>query len=230
MTCFKRHIYEIFLKSHFALALFVMYALWRHLSIRKAFARVYIVAAAGALLSSTAFHGLFVLARNIAYKKPLSRAHLEHRNNAVKVVLTVPRPFKVRAGQYVYVWIPGISFWSIFQSHPFAITWWEENESGDAVTLSLLVQSRGGFTDKLLRYTTSNNEFVAWIDGPYGANTDLGRYGTVLLFATGIGIAAQISCIRELMQGYKECRVITRKIVLAWETDEESERARMSLR
>jgi hypothetical protein len=68
------------------------------------------MAATGALLSSTAFHGLFVLARNITYKKPLSRAYLKYRNNAIKIVLTVLRPFKMRASQYVYIWIPRINF------------------------------------------------------------------------------------------------------------------------
>src|SRR5438034_115156 len=64
----------------------------------------------------------------------------------------------------------------------------------------------------------------ATIEGPYGNELNLGSYGTVLLFATGIGIAGQLPYVKQLLEGYHNCKVKTRRIALFWETDSECKR------
>ena len=59
----------------------------------------------------------------------------------------------------------------------------------------------------------------AFVDGPYGVGYDFSNFGTVLMFATGIGVASHLAYIDELVQGYRRCEVKTRRIVLIWELD-----------
>jgi NAD(P)H-flavin reductase len=55
---------------------------------------------------------------------------------------------------------------------------------------------------------------MTFIEGPYGSHTALDQYGTVLLFATGIGIAGQLSYMKEQLQLYREWQTKTRRHVL----------------
>ena len=53
----------------------------------------------------------------------------------------------------------------------------------------------GSFTAELDRHTNKN--LLAFIDGPYGVRHDFGEYGTVVMFASGIGIAGHIPYIKD---------------------------------
>ena len=52
------------------------------------------------------------------------------------------------------------------------------------------------------------------IEGLYGQCDDLGSFGTVIIIATGLGIAAQIPYIRHLLEAYLSRGVRTQKIIL----------------
>ena len=62
-----------------------------------------------------------------------------------------------------------------------------------------------------------------WVDGPYGKNGNVRDFGSVLMFASGIGIAAQVPYIKELLKDFREGRVRTKSIVLVWQLNKESE-------
>jgi len=142
---------------------------------------------------------------------------------ASKVTINLPRPCEVHAGYYYYVWMP-ISLPSIFQMHPFVITSWENNLNGEAVRVSFLVRSRSGFTGKLLHSSISSSQgYLTWIDGPYGSSTNINGYGCVLMYASGIGIAAQLSYVKEFVEGCKQNAILTQHILLVWEIDDEGE-------
>ena len=159
--------------------------------------------------------------RNVRWRKPYATTRIVQINDAVRVQITVPRPWRVRAGEFVYIWMPGVSFWSAFQSHPFMISWWDQNADGKSTHIYLLVKPRSGFTQSLLHHSGST-ALSAWVDGPYGQMKDLGDYGSVLMFATGIGIAAQVPYIKQLLRGFQEYRVRTKSILLVWQLDKES--------
>ena len=55
------------------------------------------------------------------------------------------------------------------------------------------------------------------IEGPYGQDVELAVYETVLLFATGTGIAGVLPFIRQLLAGYHNRDAKVRKLVLFWE-------------
>lgn len=77
------------------------------------------------------------------------------------------------------------------------------------------------FTSKLLRHANTVG-LKTWIDGSYGGTTDLGDSGSILMLASGIGIAAQVPYIRELLTNINDCKVRTRSILLIWQLEKES--------
>jgi NAD(P)H-flavin reductase len=60
-----------------------------------------------------------------------------------------------------------------------------------------------------------SNVFLTWIDGPYGLSLNLASYNHVLMVATGIGIAAQISYVKELLEVKDEGPSDSRSIFVA---------------
>lgn len=90
--------------------------------------------------------------------------------------------------------------------------------AGRETTISFIARRRTGFTDKLYRKAVrAGGSFttIAYAEGPYGHQT-LHSYGTVLLFATGVGITHQVPHVRDLVVGYVNGTVAARRIVLCW--------------
>ena len=56
---------------------------------------------------------------------------------------------------------------------------------------------------------------------PYGKEIHLDEYGTVLLFATGIGIAGQLPYVRQLLENFHNYDAKARRIALFWQVDSE---------
>jgi predicted ferric reductase len=214
--------YELFSYLHYALALIATFALWRHLAIRKAFTHIYLVIAAAILVGTTLLRWISNIIRNLVYGKRLARAYISHAiGNAIEVHITLPRPWKARAGQYIYLCLPGVGH-SFFQSHPFMVTWWFSDITGNASQIVLLIEPKSGFTAELQRFQKSE-PLLAWIDGPYGQQKGISDYGSVVMFATGIGIAAHMPYLKELIHGRQECRARTGRISLVWQLDKESD-------
>jgi len=158
----------------------------------------------------------------------------------MRLTLRLARPWKFRPGQHAYIYMPSISLW---MSHPFSLAWSNNDEadptstpnasekemglplnrqdimSMNKTTMSLIVRRRTGFTDKLYKKVSNTPNGMlttkGLIEGPYGSQ-DLSSYGTVLLFAAGVGITHQVPHVRELVQGYSAGTVATRKVVLVW--------------
>jgi predicted ferric reductase len=87
-------------------------------------------------------------------------------------------------------------------------------------TISLLVRRRTGFTDRLYQHASKGIDghvyLTAFVEGPYGAIHNLDSYGSVVLFAGGVGITHHIPFIRHLAQGYADGVVATRRVTLIW--------------
>lgn len=135
----------------------------------------------------------------------------------LQIDITIPRPWRVRAGQYLFLSIPKLGLFNGVRGHPFVIAWWDRDIRG--LTISLLVKSRTGFTRELDRNV--NKTLRAFVDGPFGIRHDFGNYGTVIMVATGIGIAGHMPYLKELISGYNSCEVRTRRILLIWQIQEE---------
>lgn len=150
---------------------------------------------------------------------------IRSRGNYIEVVLFPARPWKVQAGERVNLWVPSAGFFSLFQMHPFVVAWWDNKHVESLASITLLVRPRLGFTSRL--EDLSGTRHAAWIDGPYGpkravniTRSKVPDFGHLFMIATGIGIAAQIPYMKQLVEGYQHGLVRTQRITLIWQLDE----------
>ncbi|KAH1890856.1 hypothetical protein KXV57_006326, partial [Aspergillus fumigatus] len=183
LSLFRRLSFELFLRTHQALAAVCIYMTWRHLPSESIFPRVYLYIPLAILLLSTFVHVLLFLYRNgilpsrtYPYASVMCRKKSKNTEGSdedpaegapLKIRVALPRPMHVKAGQYVNLWMPSVSFSSWLQCHPFMVTSWSP---GRQDVLDLFVQARHGLTEKLrarapLEGTAS---FTAFVSGPYG--------------------------------------------------------------
>ncbi|RXG41791.1 hypothetical protein VDGE_30543 [Verticillium dahliae] len=232
----RRRAYETFVAIHFALAVCAGVFVYLHnpsSSVSESPKR-YVVAAAGCLGLTWVIRLTLMVYRNARLGSPSSRVavrtitfELEETSipleDAVHIHIRLSRPWNVRAGQYVYLTIPGASRTAFFQSHPFYIAWWYRVNDDDYIVLIAL--RHRGFTEHVfsIKDNKLNNNFRsrALIDGPYGKEMNLDSYDNVLLFATGIGIAGQLSHVAQLLRSYYDCGVKTKRVTLFWQVDAE---------
>ena len=90
-------------------------------------------------------------------------------------------------------------------------------------TYSLIVKAKTGMTKKLLGRVQDAGgvdgvqvPFKALIEGPYGGDRSLASYGTVMLFASGVGITHQMPYARELLEYHNAGTVAARTVTLIW--------------
>jgi predicted ferric reductase len=215
----QRPFYELFSKLHCGLAVLATATLWQHLFLSKSISRFYVLGAGGFYIVIRIMHCLTCFLRNTLIGQPSTRAFVEAKNGVIRITIRPRRHLKVRAGQYVYLWMPGVDFKSIFQKHPFMITWWDEDENGKACSIMLLAQPRYGFTSKLLRPQIAREPLLAWVDGPYGRLAESSNFSHALLIASGIGIAAQLPVAREILQQVGKQKTRIKSIHLLWEIE-----------
>jgi len=246
-SLFRRISYELFLRCHQGLAGVIAYALWRHVPSSSKVPRAYLFASGGTFLITLVIQCFAVLYRNFSFRRGCSRALIARQNGAVRMTIFSPRPWKIKAGQHVNVWIPSVGLWSFLQSHPFTIASWSEGENP---SLNFLIEPRDGFTRKLVerapeyekwtskptdeemdkrpfgdarnpRGSSGSSELrIAFFSGPHCSGAPIGEYGKVLMVATGFGIAAQLPFLKELIQGFNRSEVRTRNIHLIWQLND----------
>lgn len=152
--------------------------------------------------------------------------------DAVRVNIRLARPWHFQPGQHVFITIPSIGLWT---SHPFSVAWSNDDDPTDSekglaldqpeqlanfgTSVSLIVRRRTGFTDSLHKQVAKSQGLItvnALVEGPYGEVQNLNSYGTVLLFAGGIGITHQVPFVRDLVAGFANGTVAARRVLLIW--------------
>ncbi|KAL4924332.1 ferric reductase family protein [Aspergillus undulatus] len=222
--------YETFLHLHIAFVVVAFAFLWVHLDGRNA---------QNFLLSSIILWALERFARLviIVYRNIGGRATTAVvealPGDAMRITLKLSRPWNFQPGQHLYLYIPAIGWW---MSHPFSVGWSDVEDSmsdekglpvshRDAygpqqTTISLLVRRRTGFTDTLFQRAVSSvdcrTSLTAFAEGPYGSIHSMDSYGSVMLFAGGVGITHLVPFCRHLVQGYADGTVAARRVTLVW--------------
>ena len=232
--------YETFLHLHQLLAGLSLVGIWWHADLGVLPQYGYVKWVLTIWVIERAARLIRLLYRNLGWHSS-TRVIIEALpSDACRVTFELARPWIYTPGCHVYAYIPGVSLW---MSHPFSIAWHEkrpmpylslEDEkiptSGSDLdipdaertmtSISLIMAKRSGMTEKLYNKARASPTGVITmlgaVEGPYGGLECLHSYGTVLLFAGGVGITHQLSHIRELLQGYEAAKVATRKIVLIW--------------
>ncbi|KAJ9609021.1 hypothetical protein H2200_006792 [Cladophialophora chaetospira] len=238
---FRNLAYEFFLHLHIALVVLILAFLWIHLKSLPQrgllLGAVLIWGVSRTLRLATLLYRSTGRAGLKAKIEPLS-------GGAVKITLKAARPWTHRPGQYVYLTIPAIGLWtshpfsvawagsedSLSQSISRKSSFNEkapivrirnlEMERGTGEeTMSLVVKKHTGLTHKLWQHAMSGqaeNNVTALIEGPYGVERSLSSYGTVILFASGVGITHQLSYVKQLVEGYGQGTVAAKRVTLVW--------------
>ena len=236
--------YETFLHCHQVLALAAIIGVWVHCDLGQLPGKSYIRATLILWLLDRFVRIVRIVYRNVG-RNGLSKVTVESipgdgSNPACRVSFQLARPWKFTPGSHAYIYLPRVSFW---MNHPFSIAW---SDSRPTPYLSLeketlpdsdseldipklerttteihfVIAKRTGMTSKLYDLAASSPTGVislsGIVEGPYGGNDSLHSYGTVVLFAAGVGITHQIGHVRELLGGAANGTTATRKIVLVW--------------
>ncbi|KAL5325409.1 hypothetical protein ACEPPN_006534 [Leptodophora sp. 'Broadleaf-Isolate-01'] len=196
-----------------------IYSLWRHLPSKEAFPLAYVYISAGLFSVLLLVQIVLIVHRNGIFRYRLSRAIITDCYGAVHIRIQHQKGLKIDSGQYINLWIPWmpfVSFWSFLQTHPFIVISWTP---GKQDTIELFVQPRRGFTRKLL-YHAANGHLrspVVMFSGPHGTSIAMDEYESVLMVASGFGIAAHLSSLKKLIYGYNARLGRTRRIRLVWQ-------------
>ncbi|KAJ9212855.1 hypothetical protein DTO166G4_5512 [Paecilomyces variotii] len=219
--------YETFLHTHIALVLVTFGFLWTHLN-EYTEQRYLLLPAIIAWAAERTVRLITLFRRNIG-NGGTTVAVEALAGNAMRVTLFMARPWTFKPGQHVYLYLPSVGFWT---SHPFSVAWSETRSMSldkesmltsfdePSKTMSLVIKRQGGFTDKLYKRAAESVGrpiyLTGFVEGPYGGIHEAGSYGTVLLFAGGVGITHPFSFVRELVSGYANGTAAARKVTLAW--------------
>ncbi|KAG9238146.1 ferric reductase like transmembrane component-domain-containing protein [Amylocarpus encephaloides] len=223
--------YETFKYLHIASAILAIIAVWYHLKLDD-LPQLPLLYGVVAIWGAERLTRLLIVAyRNFGRRG--SRTLVEALpGNACRVTVNLARPWTFKPGQHAYLYMPSIG---LFQSHPFSVAWSEEAENLSSeklamnrqdvlemrkTSMSFVIRGRTGFTNKLCQKAEAARDgklyTKCWAEGPYGGMHMMHSYGTVMLFAGGVGITHQVPHVRDLVSGFANGTVATRKIILVW--------------
>jgi ferredoxin-NADP reductase len=221
--------YESFKHLHIALVILLIIAVWYHLRLADLPQITLVYGVIAIWVAERATRVLKVMYRNIGGTKTLVEAL---QGNACRVTIDLARPWTFKPGQHAYLYMPSVG---LLTSHPFSVAWSEEAENLNEeklamnrqdilamkkTSMSFIIRARTGFTNKLFKKAEASPDgrffTKCFAEGPYGGIDRMHSYGTVVLFAGGVGITHQVPHVRDLVAGYVNGTVAARKIVLIW--------------
>jgi predicted ferric reductase len=230
-SAIRHAFYETFLHLHIAIAAVSFGFLWVHLN--GLAAQKYLLATIVLWALERATRLFSIIYRN--FGRESTTATIEAMpGDCMRISLRMARPWTFKPGQHIYLYIPAVGWWT---AHPFSVGWSEVEETmpGEKslpiarqdllgvpkkTTLSLLVRRRTGMTDKLFQRASnaigSRITLRAYAEGPYGNIHSMDSYGTVMLFAGGVGITHHVPFVRHLVAGFADGTVATRRLTLVW--------------
>jgi hypothetical protein len=223
--------YEFFLRTHQVFAVSGSFLLWWHLK-NSQITTIYLLLGAGILcLTTTLLETAISLFRSISLRGLSARVEVVAFDEDFVTLNIMPsKLWTVAAGQYLNLTIPRAGFWFAFESHPFMVVSWTEVSlvllieirTGFTQRLRMIAQSRVGNADKrnsiLTRYMQAPAHFYpVYFSGPHGRTKDVDDYGTVLLVASDMGIAAQLPYLAQLIRNYNTGASRARRVHLIWE-------------
>lgn len=223
--------YETFVHFHFAIAAISFGFLWVHLN--GLAAQMYLLAAIILWALERATRLLILFYHNFGRESTTATVEALP-GDAMRITLRMARPWRFKPAQHIYLYIPAVGWWT---SHPFSVSWSQTEDimsdekplpmtkqdllgAPQKENISLLVRRRTGMTDKLFQRASnaigSRVTLRAFAEGPYGNIHSMDSYGTVMLFAGGVGITHHIPFVRHLVAGFAEGTVATRRLTLVW--------------
>jgi predicted ferric reductase len=223
---FRRFSYEIFLRTHLLFAITLAVAIWRHVHKLEAILDTLLVVTLGCFAGSLAAQISTQVYRNCTRHLALAHiddVHIEASTSHPQLMilgLRLARPWHIQPGQYVHLRLLTSKAYSWMQRHPFAIVWWDDSLiEGKARKIYVMIETRHGWTRRIIRYQALLESLPVWLGGPYGSGVDLGQYGYVLLFASDSGIFAVLPIIKGLLEHVQKAAAAVRRVKLIWHTE-----------
>jgi predicted ferric reductase len=234
---FRHAFYETFLNVHRVCVIVALVGLYKHLELHHLPQTPWIHLVVIFWAVEWFFRGLSILYYGFSLKKRSTIKVEAMPGEAVRLTIDMVREWTPRPGCHVHMWMPRMSGWT---SHPFSVAWSEtlgpDHKEMTLPTLegvltapgaprkskqiSLICRARTGLTRQMYERACKmpNETFTAWgfIEGPYGGHHSLDSYGTVVLFAGGVGITHQVMYLKHLVAGYANRTTATQKVVLIW--------------
>lgn len=202
-----------------SLALLIL--LWLHVKTAKGIALACVAIATILWSSQKLLWFMLLLRRNMGVGVnevdiiPLQE-NSEQLVTAVEVIIKVKKHWRGKPGQYVYLTLPHHAGFGIglLQAHPYCVVWVENQFSTGTQSITLLVEIQRGFSDTL-RFGRHLKQHAV-LDGPYGVTRDLRHFDKVLFLASGVGIAAHLAYIRQLLEAHTRRDARVRRLSLVW--------------
>ena len=128
----RQYVHELFLCTHRASAFILLGALWHHIRLTKTLSRFLLIIIFVGLSASTIFQTIRQVYRNTVWNKHggyIARvSNVRQYGDSLIVKIRLQRPWQVQLGNFVYPRVLTMKYGSIFQRHPFVITWWDERD------------------------------------------------------------------------------------------------------
>ena len=233
--------YETFLHLHQLLAFLTLIGIFMHAKLGSLPQMPFVIFIILIWFGDRLARIIRLIYRNVSLGGGITRVTVEALpGEACRVSFHLPRPWTPAPGSHVYAYLPSISLW---QSHPFSVAWTTSPSAKDYdladsasvasdlekaklpsqrndSTVSLVMSARTGMTRNLFKRASlaplNKIEIHGLLEGPYGALETLHSYGTVVLFAGGVGITHQLNHIRDLLVRYDNGTAPIQKITLIW--------------
>lgn len=189
-----------------------MVMIWIHQSEPYGQEGILLIIAVSSLIINTLFHGVRELFCNITSNQIMAIAERTPLQDAVMLDFRPPRPWKVHAGDYVYIRVPAVHPFSFAESHPFNVIWWDQDKSGKATRIQIISRVRFGFTRNLLAIPDGLVRLS--VDGPYGKSLNTSFWDNFLFVATDIGISAQLPYLKDLIDLQRHPRRLGRVSII----------------
>ena len=165
---------------------------------------------------------------------------------ACRVTFHTSRPWTPAPGSHVYAYIPSVSLWMSHpfsvawttttansesdytsnQARPFSTIDLEKEQhvtpsnQPPETTVSLVMSARTGMTRTLYERASRGRNgritLLGALEGAYGSLESLHSYGTIVLFAGGVGITHQLPHLRDLLNSYENRTIPVKRITLVW--------------
>ncbi|KAF8589885.1 hypothetical protein K439DRAFT_1651457 [Ramaria rubella] len=230
----RTRFYEFFFFSHFMLVLMIVIGSYFHVRDAAGFSP-YLFPTFGLWALDRVLRLLRVLWNNRSAS--VSNASSESLDASAELIsstmvrLTLNRRMTWRAGQNVFITMPGVSSLP-FEAHPFTIAsipresavTGEKKSSLESNELVFYVKVRRGFTKRLQEVIKREGDqkgkvsLSTYIDGPYGSPLDVNAYDSVILIGGGSGISYIIPLLQDIVrkagQGWSACR----SVLFVWVT------------
>ncbi len=216
----RRSFYEIFLRTHQALIALSACFIWRHLLFKSLFSCMYIYISAALFLFTSVVQCISVLWRSEMFRHDRARVLISHVYDTVKISINLSRSLKVKAEQYINLWISFVSFWFFVQSHSFVMISWAHKKQN---RLNLFIKSRKELTWELLYHVEiDENESAAdshliLFSESYEISVSVSEYESILLIVTEFEMAAHLSYLKQLIHDYKARKASTLRIRVIWQ-------------